>query len=225
MWKPPRPATHGQMASPVSVRLELCPPASGGADPPAERAQGAPAVEAAAATVSFDDLYDEHLPFVWRSLRRLGVREACLDDAAQEVFLVVHRRLPEFEGRSSMKTWLFGILLRVARTFRRTAQRLPPAEAPLAEDDEGAADPQAPMPDEHAARSEAMRALEELLDEVGEEKREVFVLAELEQMTAPEIAEATGIGLSNVYGRLRAARREFEQAVARRRARDGWRHR
>ena len=73
------------------------------------------------------------------------------------------------------------------------------------------------MPDEHAERNEAVRVLHDLLEEIGDEKREVFILAELEQMTAQEIAEALGIGLSNVYGRLRAARREFEQSLVRRR--------
>jgi RNA polymerase sigma-70 factor (ECF subfamily) len=176
---------------------------------------------------AFEAIYDEHLAFVWRSLRRLGVRDAALDDAVQDVFLVVHRRLPEFEGRSSIKTWLFGIVLRVSRTCRRTARRKSPeAEAPGGpEDPEGLADARGHGPDELAEKSEAVRTLYELLDELGEDKREVFVLAELEQMTAPEISEALGANLNSVYSRLRAARRDFEQAVARRRARDGWRHR
>src|SRR6185436_2589400 len=115
MWKPARPATHGQMASPGTASLALC------ADP----REAAPLGEGATAKLSFEEIYEEHLAFVWRSLRRLGVREAGLDDAVQEVFLVAYRRLPAFEGRSSLKTWMFGIVLRVARTFRRTAQRHP----------------------------------------------------------------------------------------------------
>ncbi|MCC6557170.1 MAG: sigma-70 family RNA polymerase sigma factor [Polyangiaceae bacterium] len=213
------------MVSPASARLAIHRPADVDEEPRAGCAEDAPSREAAAAVPSFDEIYDEHLAFVWRSLRRLGVGDACLDDAVQEVFLVVHRRLHAFEARSSMKTWLFGIVLRVARSFRRAAQRRPGGEALAAQGDEAVADPRGPAPDEHAEHSEALRTLHELLDEVGEEKREVFVLAELEQLTAPEIAEALGIGLSNVYGRLRAARREFEQALARRRARDAWRAR
>jgi RNA polymerase sigma-70 factor, ECF subfamily len=115
-------------------------------------------------------------------------------------------------------------VLRVARNARRAAQRHPVIESTGADEEERAGDASGPSPDEHAERNEAMRALDELLEEIGEEKREVLVMAELEQMTAPEIAEAVGIGLSNVYGRLRAARQAFEQALVRRRARDAWRY-
>ncbi|WP_438010686.1 sigma-70 family RNA polymerase sigma factor [Sorangium sp. So ce321] len=173
----------------------------------------------------FEALYDEHFAFVWRSLRRLGVIDAALDDAVQDVFLVVHRRLAEFEGRSSMKTWLFGIVLRVARTHRRAALRGGPrghaAEAPA--DPEAVAGPEADQPDARTEQAEAVRILHELLDDLDEEKREVFVLAELEQMTAPAIAEVAGINVSTVYSRLRAARHDFEQAVLRHRARGTWR--
>jgi RNA polymerase sigma-70 factor (ECF subfamily) len=80
-------------------------------------------------------------------------------------------------------------------------------------------------PHERAAEREAVRQLHAILDELDDEKRAVFVLAELEQMTVPEIAEAVEANLNTVYSRLRAARREFEQAVARHRARDEWRDR
>ncbi|WP_437730556.1 RNA polymerase sigma factor [Sorangium sp. So ce1335] len=173
----------------------------------------------------FEALYDEHFAFVWRSLRRLGVTDAALDDAVQDVFLVVHRRLAEFEGRSSMKTWLFGIVLRVARTYRRAALRRGPrghaAEAPA--DPEAVAGPETDQPDARTEQAEAVRILHELLDDLDEEKREVFVLAELEQMTAPAIAEVAGINVNTVYSRLRAARHDFEQAVLRHRARSTWR--
>jgi len=182
--------------------------------------------ESAPSIPSFDQIYDEHLAFVWRSMQRLGVRAPELDDAIQEVFLVIHRRLPTFEGRSSVKTWVFGIVLRVARTFRRTARRHPEVATPTTEEDctVESRDPD-PLPDEQAEHHEAVRLLDELLEEIGEEKREVFILAELEQMTAPEISEAVGISVTNVYARLTAARRAFEQALGRRRARDAWRQR
>lgn len=176
---------------------------------------------------AFEAIYDEHMAFVWRSLRRLGVQDAGLDDAVQDVFLVVHRRLPEFEARSEVKTWLFGIVLRVARTCRRTVRRKSPeaASAGGAEDAEQIVDIDGARPDELAEKTEAMRVVHAVLDELDDDKREVFVLAELEQMTAPEISEALGVNLNSVYSRLRAARRDFEQAVARRRAQDGWRYR
>ena len=175
---------------------------------------------------SFEELYEAHFGFVWRSVRRLGVNEGAVDDVVQETFLVVHRRLPEFEGRSSINTWLFGILLHVVHDHRRHLRRKSPhlrAEGPTdpetltARADHG--------PHERAVRTEAVKALHAILDELDDEKREAFVLAELEQMTAPEMAEALNVNLNTIYSRLRAARQEFEQAVARNRARDEWRHR
>jgi RNA polymerase sigma-70 factor (ECF subfamily) len=75
------------------------------------------------ARLSFDAVYDSCIEFVWRSVRRLGVEEASVDDVVQEVFFVVHRKLPEFDGRSSTKTWIFSILLYVVRHHRRTWRR------------------------------------------------------------------------------------------------------
>ncbi|MFO0762546.1 MAG: sigma-70 family RNA polymerase sigma factor [Byssovorax sp.] len=180
---------------------------------------------AAELAVDFEAIYEDHFDFVWRNLRRLGVQEAQLDDAAQEVFLVVHRRLAEFEGRSSLKTWLFGILVRVAGDCRRAVRRKSPhARSPGgAVDADSVADEAAESAHDRTARSEAVRLLHRLLDELDDDKRAVFVLAELEQMSAPEIAESLGQNLNTIYARLRAARREFEQAALRERARDTWR--
>jgi RNA polymerase sigma-70 factor (ECF subfamily) len=176
----------------------------------------------------FEDVYGEHFPFVWRSVRRLGVDPSAVDDVVQETFLVVHRRIAEFEARSSMKTWLFGIVLRVVRQHRRTLRRKPAQLGGAA-----AMDPEVDQvrdavergPHERVAEREAVRALHAILDELDDDKRAVFVLAELEQMTVPEIAEAVETNVNTVYSRLRAARRDFELAVVRHRARDQWRER
>lgn len=173
--------------------------------------------------IEFDEIYDRHFDFVWRNVRRLGVPEAQLDDAVQEVFLVVHRRLSEFEGRSSLRTWLFGILARVASDHRRALRRKNPHAFGGAIDAHTIADERAEGPHDRMVRSEGVRLLHRVLDQLDDDKRAVFVLAELEQMSAPEIAEAVGANLNTVYARLRAARRDFEQAVARERARDTWR--
>lgn len=161
------------------------------------------------------EVYETQFDFVWRSARRLGVASLHVDDVVQEVFLVVHRRLAEFEARSSLRTWLFGITRRVVRDHRRSARRKPaePLGSLEPADRTGAADAQL------AQRQEA-RALHALLDELDDDKREVFVLAELEQMSGPEIAEALELNLNTVYARLRAARAAFEQAVARHQARN-----
>jgi RNA polymerase sigma-70 factor (ECF subfamily) len=164
---------------------------------------------------SLEAIYEEHFDFVWRSLRRLGIPDAQLDDAVQDVFVVVHRRLGEFEGRSTMKTWLFGIALRVASVHRRTAARRP--TEPLVEDppDQTAN----PLADTLTEAAEAARLVRELLECLDEDRRAVFVLAELEEMTAPEISAALGVNLNTVYSRLRLARRDFDAALARYRAR------
>ncbi|HVU05390.1 MAG TPA: sigma-70 family RNA polymerase sigma factor [Polyangiaceae bacterium] len=161
----------------------------------------------------FEAVYEGYFDFVWRSLRRLGVPEAQLDDATQDVFLVVYRRLDEFEARSSLKTWLFGIVLRVTSTLRRTARRKP--TEPLAEEPVA----RGSAPEALTESREAARLVQSLLDELDDDRRAVFVLAELEQMTAPEISTALSVNLNTVYSRLRAARRDFDAALARRRRR------
>lgn len=164
----------------------------------------------------FAQVYEEHFDFVWRSARRLGVPQAQVDDAVQEVFLVVHRRLSEFEARSSLKTWLFAITRRVVADHRRSARRKPSESI-------GSFEPAAHAryaADAQLERDEEARLLYSLLDELDADKREVFVLAELEQVSGPEIALALGENLNTVYARLRAARSAFEAAVARHQARD-----
>jgi len=191
---------------------------------PSERMLGVTARES---PLSFDEVYDAHFDFVWRSVKRLGVADSAVDDVVQEAFLVVHRRLGEFEGRSSMNTWLFGIVLRVTRDHRRLVRR----KSPHANQVDGPTDPETLTasaehgPHERAVKTEAVEKLHAILDELDDDKREVFILAELEQMTAPEMAEALGLNMNTIYSRLRAARQEFEQAVARSRARDEWRSR
>jgi RNA polymerase sigma-70 factor (ECF subfamily) len=159
----------------------------------------------------FDAVYEAHFQFVWRSLRRLGVAGESLDDALQDVFLAVHRRLHEFEARSSIKTWLFGFALRVARDHRRRATRkggLEPLTGSLAD--------AAPGPHEQLEQAESLRLIDAVLGELDDAKREVFIMGEIEQMSAPEIAEVLGLNLNTVYSRLRLARRAFEIALERR---------
>jgi RNA polymerase sigma-70 factor (ECF subfamily) len=169
---------------------------------------------------SFAHLYEEQFDFVWRSARRLGVPDAMIEDAVQEVFVIVHRRLAEFEGRSSLKTWLFGIVRNVAREVRRSIRRKSPHDAhpgALADPDllVAAASEQ---PDRIAERTAESRVLYEILAKLDDEKREVFVLAELEQFTMPQIADAVGCKVNTAYSRLRLAREAFAEAAARYRA-------
>lgn len=153
-------------------------------------------------------IYREHVEFVWAVLRRLGVDEADVEDAAQDVFVVAHRRLGEFEGRAAVRTWLYSIALRVASNRRRKharrdalLQRMPRA---IPEDLE-----------ELAARGQARAILESLLDRLDERKRVVFVLAELEELTVPVIADMVGENPRTIYSRLRAARASVATALDR----------
>jgi RNA polymerase sigma-70 factor (ECF subfamily) len=159
----------------------------------------------------FEAAYQDHFDFVWCSLRRLGVPPSSVDDAVQDVFLVVLRRLREFEGRASIKTWLYRIALRVARDYRRKLRRKGGLE-PLTE---SLVDATQPGPLEDVARNQAVRMLDALLDQLDDDKREVFFLAEIEQLPAPEISALLEIKLNTVYSRLRAARRDFERNLAR----------
>jgi RNA polymerase sigma-70 factor, ECF subfamily len=174
-------------------------------------------------TPDFDEVYERYFDFIWRSVRRLGVDEAAVDDVVQLVFMVVHRRLPEFSHASSVRTWVFGIMLRVVREHRRSLRRKSLHGIGPQTDPETLADDLERGPDESTARAEAARLLQRWLDQLDDEKREVFVLAELEQMTAKEIAEVTGANKSTIYSRLRTARLDFERAAQRCRQQDAWR--
>jgi RNA polymerase sigma-70 factor (ECF subfamily) len=160
-------------------------------------------------------VYEAHFDFVWRSARRLGVSSGYLDDVVQDVFLVVHRQLAGFEQRATLKSWLFGITRRVVRDRRRSARRRP-TEA-LGDD---LRDFAARAPDEQLVVREHAELLHALLDTLDDDKREAFVLAELEQMSGPEIAEALALNLNTVYARVRAARLAFEAALERHEARE-----
>jgi RNA polymerase sigma-70 factor, ECF subfamily len=173
----------------------------------------------APALPSFHDVYEQYFDFVWRSVHRLGVAFPSIDDAAQDVFVIAHAKLAGFEGRSSLKTWLFGIVVNVARAYRRAHKRSAAQHA--ADPDTLAA--ATTDPHERLVALESARQLYEVLEELSDERREVFVLMELEEMPAPEVAQALGLKLNTVYSRLRHARHDFEAAVARRAARDEWR--
>jgi RNA polymerase sigma-70 factor (ECF subfamily) len=162
-------------------------------------------------------IYDEHFHFVWRSLRRLGVREADVPDAVQDVFLVVHRKLAEFEGRSKVTTWLFGIALRVARDRQKLAhvRRHVDDEQAVLDYVDDQADVAA-----HAERRQAAAILESILDDLPLEQRVVFTMFELEGLGGEAIAELLEIPLGTVYSRLRLGREAFQRGVARVRARE-----
>jgi RNA polymerase sigma-70 factor (ECF subfamily) len=168
-------------------------------------------VEAAPA-LTLAEIYDQHAAMVWRALRALGVPDDRMDDAVQDVFVVVHRRLAEFEARSALTTWLYGIARRVASDHRRRDARAQSRQDEISDQLEAPGG----TPFEHAERHQAARLLGEILAELDDDRREVFVLIELEQLSAPDAAQVLGVPLNTVYSRLRIARQRFEIALARR---------
>jgi RNA polymerase sigma-70 factor (ECF subfamily) len=156
------------------------------------------------------ELFDTQFDFVWRSLRRLGVPELTVDDATQEVFLVVSRRLADIElGRE--RSFLFSTALRVASTARRAIARRG------VHDDNEIDDlvDQAPGPEQLADRRRARAVLDQVLSTIDLDLRAVFVLYELEEMTMAEIAVTLELAPGTVASRLRRAREAFEVAATR----------
>jgi RNA polymerase sigma-70 factor (ECF subfamily) len=145
----------------------------------------------------------------------MGVREASIDDAVQDVFIVVHRRLPEFDGQSALSTWLFAIAYRVACDHRRKNKRLSTHDSL---EDDGAQLPSGDSlsPADSAEQAQRLRALNDALDLLDDEKRALIVLAELEEQTVPQIAALTGTSINTVYTRLRRARLELQALLNKR---------
>lgn len=156
-----------------------------------------------------------HGDFVWRVLQRLGVREADLEDMTQEVFVVVHRQIGAFDGRSRMTTWLYGIAFRVASTQRRRAW--------VRREQSTAEIPDAPAigadPEEQLSDAQERQKLAEVLDLMTMEKRALFVMFELDEMSCEDIARVMEIPVGTVHSRLHHAREDFRGALKRWQAR------
>jgi RNA polymerase sigma-70 factor (ECF subfamily) len=155
-------------------------------------------------------LFQEHAAFVWRSLRRMGVAQADLEDATQEVFIVVHKRLEEYEERASMRSWLYAICMRVGSRQRRTSSR---------RREDVVADPpdRVVQPEQQAGveQREALQQLQRVLEALPEKQRTVFVLYEVEHMSIAEIAEAIGCPQQTAYARLHKARERARVELSR----------
>jgi RNA polymerase sigma-70 factor (ECF subfamily) len=154
----------------------------------------------------FEALYAEHFAFVWRALRAFGVPPEILEDATQDVFVIMHRRFGAWD-EGAIRPWLGGVARRVASARRRSLERHHRRIAALPE-------PQDVRTIE--ATADARHRLERIataIDALSPERREVFVLAELEGMRPPEIAGLLGCNLNTVYSRLRRAREDLSRAL------------
>lgn len=161
----------------------------------------------------FREVYLQHFDFVWGALRRLGVREQDVQDITQKVFIVVHMKLPQFEHRSSLRTWLFRVCLNAASDYRRSA----PVRREVATEP-AQIDFLSGSRDDVHEDSEARRRVgvaETILNKLPEAQRLVFVLFELEEMSGGEIAELLGISVGTVRSRLRLARELFVRETKR----------
>ena len=157
----------------------------------------------------FDGVYDSELGYIWNTLRRLGIPDRDLEDVAHDVFVVVHRKLADFDRSRPIRPWLFGIAFRVASRYRRK----------FSQSREALSDPPEPRvestAEQQVARREARELVNKAIDSLEFDRRAVFVMCELDAVAVPQIAETLGIPLNTAYSRLRLARRDFSATVRR----------
>jgi RNA polymerase sigma-70 factor (ECF subfamily) len=165
-------------------------------------------------TPTLAELFQEHAAFVGRLLRYLGVPESELDDACQEAFLVAHKKLGSLRPDVRPGSWLYGICIHVSRDAKRQAARRRARTEPLDSEPEYVGEVGADVA--HATRQEALL----LLSVLDEEKREVFLLHDVEGLTMREICDTIDIPLQTGYSRLRLARERLQQKVNDSRARE-----
>ncbi len=184
----------------------------------AAAAASAPTAAGAVAVPAFAEVYDGHFTAVWHALRRLGVWERDLDDAAHDVFVVVHRRLPDFEAGRPVRPWLLGIAAKVASEFRRRSQH---RHEVVSEDTEAEKDrlvqtatPAYGVAADRVFDDKERRALlHRALDHLDDDRRVVLVMHDIEGHGMPEIAAALQTNINTLYARLRAARAALKVAV------------
>jgi RNA polymerase sigma-70 factor, ECF subfamily len=159
----------------------------------------------------FQGVYRDELGYVWNTLRRLGVFEKDLPDATHDVFVVVHRKLADYDPARPLRPWLFGIAYRVALDVKRKAHVTREAQLPNLD----AADERAVPADERVAQAEAKALVKQGLDALDTDRRAVLVLHDLEGHAIPLCAELLGVPVNTLYSRLRLARQDFTAAVRR----------
>jgi RNA polymerase sigma-70 factor, ECF subfamily len=165
---------------------------------------------------SFEQVYEASFDFVYRNARRLGVPASATDDVVQEVFLVLHRRLAEYDGRASLRSWVYGILANTVRQYRRTFRRKQKPLQTIERDEELVLTSGRAGPEQHLQQRQDVALLLSLLEELPEAQRELIVLADLEELNVPEICACIGGNSNTVHSRLRVAREALRSKLARR---------
>jgi RNA polymerase sigma-70 factor (ECF subfamily) len=161
------------------------------------------------AVAPFPEIVRTYSGYIWRVLRCLGVPDADVDDLCQETFLVVHRKLGSFEGKSALRSWIYGIAFRVASDYRGRAHRR--HELVTDKPPERAA---AGAQEAELARTQDWALLDRLLAQLADDQRQVFVLYEVEELSMREISEIVRCPVQTAYSRLHAARKRIAQALA-----------
>ena len=158
----------------------------------------------------FHAIYKQYLDFVWSSAGHLGAGTDIIDDVVQDVFIVIHSKLATLQRPEALRSWIYGIVRRTVSDYRRSRRTRDAAGANLS------AEPTAsrPSPLDMAERNAELELLESILAKLDEPKREVFVMVEILEMTVPEVVQSLDIGLNTAYSRLRLARQDFEEALA-----------
>jgi RNA polymerase sigma-70 factor (ECF subfamily) len=160
------------------------------------------------ADAPFAEIVHAYAPYIWRVLRCVGVRDADVDDLCQETLMVVQRKLPSFERKAALRSWIYGIAIRVASDYRRRAHHKremfvdPPHERSTSA-----------HPEQELQQRRDWELLDRLVGSLVEEQRNVFVLYEVEQLTMHEVSAIVGCPLQTAYYRLHAARKRIADAL------------
>ena len=164
----------------------------------------------------FQAIYKQYLYFVWSSARHLGAGPDVIDDVVQDVFIVIHAKLATLQRPEALRSWIYGIVRRTVSDYRRSRRTRDAAGARLGAEPKSSR----PSPLDMAERNDDLELLESVLAELDEPKREVFLMVEILEMTVPEVVQGLDIPLNTAYSRLRLARQDFEEALARHEARN-----
>jgi RNA polymerase sigma-70 factor (ECF subfamily) len=155
-------------------------------------------------------IFETECSYVWNTLKRLGIPDRDAEDAAQDVFIVVHRHLREYDPTRPLRPWLFGICYRVAIAHRRRARN----QRERIDDVHDVAD-ESRRADDQLEDKQAQDLVRRALDALDLDRRAMIVMHEYDGAAIPQIAETLGIPLNTAYSRLRLAREQFVAAVRR----------
>jgi RNA polymerase sigma-70 factor (ECF subfamily) len=166
---------------------------------------------------SFDAIYTQECSYVWNCLRRLGVQSRDLEDLVHDCFVVANRRMVDFDPSRPVRPWLYGIALRVASDYRKSARNR--REVLSAEPPEAEAQPS--RPDEEMSAGQNRALVMAALDSLAFKNRVIFVMHDINEHTMAEAAEELELPMATLYSRLKVAREQFGSAVQRLRLQGG----